>query len=127
MPARILVVDDQPLTRELHSEILKHIGYGALQAADGGAALAILGENEIDLLMTGINQRPPEMDGIELARVARQRDPRLKVIFVSGDTGDCLEPRDRDRLVRKPFNLDQLRHAIVDALANPDSEIKSER
>jgi two-component system, cell cycle response regulator CpdR len=118
LPVRILVVDDQPPLRELVREGLKEFGgHDVIEAADGAAALALLQENEIDLVLTNINM--PVMDGIELARQAREQYPALKVLFVSGGyRSDLLEPRDRELLIGKPFHLRQLAQAVADALAD---------
>src|SRR6516165_6478659 len=91
-PARILVVDDQKICRDLERAFLEHLGYDVIEAADGDTALALLREEWVDLLSTGINLWP-EMDGIELARRAREQNPDLKVLFVSADTRiERLEP-----------------------------------
>jgi CheY-like chemotaxis protein len=113
----ILVVDDQLGCRELVSEFLEYIGYKVLQAPEGAAALALLQDNDqIDLLFTNVNM-PLGMDGIELARRARQQNPRLNVVFCSGGfRRDQLKPT--DRFLGKPFHLLELKKAVADALAN---------
>jgi CheY-like chemotaxis protein len=119
MSARILVVDDDSITREIHRALLEHLGYDVLEAPDGAAALALLQQERVDLLATGIYQGPPGLDGIELARLARQQHPGLRVLFISGNlhlARDRLEPRDRDRSLTKPFLLQQLAESVADAL-----------
>ena len=116
-PARILVVDDQKICRDLERAFLEHLAYDVIEAADGDTALSLLREEWVDLLSTGINLWP-EMDGIELARRAREQNPDLKVLFVSADTRiERLEPRDRDRFVPKPYTLRQLKDAVADAFS----------
>jgi CheY-like chemotaxis protein len=117
--ARILVVDDQRFCRELLQEALSDASFGGhdvTTAEDGASALALLRANEIDLLLTNIYM--PWLMGDELARLAREQNPRLKVLFVSGSTGDRLEPADRPRLIQKPYHLRHLAQAVADALAN---------
>jgi len=118
--ARILVVDHVPACRELERAILEHFGYEVIEAADGETAPTLLRNERVDLLSTGINLWP-SMDGIELARLAREQQPGLKVLFVSADTRiERLEPRDRSHFVAKPYRGPDLAQAVADLLANPD-------
>jgi CheY-like chemotaxis protein len=118
MSARILVVDDDAICRELERAFLEQLGYEVIEAADGETALAMLRDERVDLLSTGIILGPP-MDGIELARRAREQNPNLKVLFVSGDLRvERLEPKDRDRFVPKPYRVQQLAEAVAAALAD---------
>jgi CheY-like chemotaxis protein len=124
MSARILVVDDDAICRELERAFLEQLGYEVIEAADGVTALAMLRAERVDLLSTGIILGPP-MDGIELARRAREQNPNLKVLFVSGDLRvERLEPKDRDRFVPKPYRIQQLAEAVAAALADSGRALK---
>jgi CheY-like chemotaxis protein len=91
-----------------------------IEAADAESALTLLRDERVDLLSTGINLGPG-MTGIELARLAREQCPGLKVIFVSGDHRiERLEPRDRNHFVSKPYRGPDLAQAVADLLATPD-------
>jgi CheY-like chemotaxis protein len=82
----ILVVEDDELVREFVIEVLIELGYRVLLAADGTEALAALNADQaIDLFFADI-KLPHRVNGIELARSARQRRPALKVLLTSGDT-----------------------------------------
>jgi len=118
--ARILVVDDGLLCRVIERAFLEHFGYEVIEAADAESALTLLRDERVDLLSTGINLGPG-MTGIELARLAREQCPGLKVIFVSGDHRiERLEPRDRNHFVSKPYRGPDLAQAVADLLATPD-------
>ena len=67
----ILVVEDEPLVREIIVSELEDAGYEVLEAADGAAALALLREARVDLLFTDI-RLPGEVDGWMFSREARQ-------------------------------------------------------
>ena len=89
----ILVVDDERALCELTQRILSKSGFTALMASSGKEALEILQKESIELLVTDIIM--PEMDGHQLASLAREIQPKLKVLFVSGyssrtsvETGD---------------------------------------
>ncbi len=114
----VLVVDDEPAVRMLVSEILQELGYQVLQAADGKAGLGILQSRpQIALLITDVGL-PGGMNGRQLADAARQRDPRLKVLFITGYAENAvmgsgqLEPG--MRIVTKPFSIDVLAARIAE-------------
>ena len=80
----VLVVDDETSVRMLVSEVLEEIGYAAIEAADGSAALEVLrSDARIDLLITDIGL-PGGMNGRQVADIGRQARPGLKVLFITG-------------------------------------------
>jgi PAS domain S-box-containing protein len=79
----VLVVEDDPSIRLLIIEVLNELGYASLQAADGNAALAVLGSNaRLDLMVTDVGL--PGINGRQLADIARKHRPNLKVLFLTG-------------------------------------------
>jgi CheY-like chemotaxis protein len=104
----ILVVDDDPDVREILAETLTEFGYCVLQAGSGEEALPLLAQRQdIALLITDV--RMPGMSGLELAGVAQTRDPRLRVIVMSGY---FLPQPVTARFLRKPFHMQELAAAI---------------
>ena len=78
--ARILVVDDRPVNRQLFTAILKPNGHDVFEAEDGEDALDVLARNDVDLVVTDAVM--PKMDGFELARRLRARGGfPLPIIF----------------------------------------------
>ncbi|HSM64899.1 MAG TPA: response regulator [Ilumatobacteraceae bacterium] len=59
--ATVLVVDDDPLNRQLLSMSIGHLGHDVLEAGNGVDALEMLAANEVDVVLTDIEM--PEMDG----------------------------------------------------------------
>ncbi|MCD5981600.1 response regulator [Pseudomonas sp. CDFA 610] len=107
----VLIVEDDPAVRALVSEVLSELGYAFLEAGDSLAAVPILESGQrIDLLISDVGL--PGMNGRQLAEVARQLRPELKVLFITGyaehaaaragflDTGM--------QLITKPFAFDHL-------------------
>ena len=88
---RILVVEDEPVVRELVCEVLRKHQYSVLAAGSGGEALQTWDENDgnIDLLLTDIVM-PEGMNGRELAMQLKKRKPGLKVVYTSGYSPDSL-------------------------------------
>jgi CheY-like chemotaxis protein len=78
----ILFVDDHEVLARLACEILQEEGYVAKAAYDGYEALAQLDREKFDLLVTDYCM--PGMNGLELARLVREKAPDFPVIVVSG-------------------------------------------
>ncbi len=112
-PATILIVDDEPEVRTVVAEFLEDFGYRVLQAENGAEALDQLQDNPaVRLMITDI--RMPEMSGIELADLATERNPTLKVILISGY---FVAQQVRRRFLRKPFRMKELQSAVRAELA----------
>ena len=116
----VLLVEDEPSVRLLISEVLQELGYACIEANDGQAALPILAsDRRLDLLITDVGL--PGMNGRQLAEIARQHRPDLKILFVTGYAehattrggflGAGME------MVTKPFALDALAKKIRDMFA----------
>ncbi len=117
--ATILVVDDDADVRDVAVTGLREFGYRVIEAENGHVALDRLAESErINLVL--IDLAMPGMNGIETMRRARQRQPSLRALFVTGyESTNALEPVSGDRLLRKPYRLEALAEAVKEALAAP--------
>lgn len=83
-PIQILVVDDDPLVREMLREILTDSGYRAETAEDGQAALDRLAAGApVDLILSDMNM--PRLDGLSLIRTLRDRKDEVPVIILTGN------------------------------------------
>ena len=116
----VLVVEDEPVIRELIVEVLQSQGCHCLQAADGNAAWALVQAHaDIDLLITDVGL--PGLNGRVLAERARQKIPALRVLFVTGyaenSIFDMTGADKRMELLPKPFGVDQLVRAVHGLLA----------
>jgi DNA-binding NtrC family response regulator len=80
--SRILVVEDKASLREMLCATLESAGHQVDQAADGTAALEMLGQRRFLLVITDV--RLPGADGMDVLRAARQGDPDLPVIMMTG-------------------------------------------
>lgn len=104
----ILVVEDSDQVRKLVRTTLERFGYRVMEAADGKAALGILqkGQPPVDLVITDVVL--PEMDGPEMAKRAKEYIPGLRVIYMSGYTGEFMVERGVQKpgleLIEKPFS-----------------------
>jgi len=101
----VLIVEDDPDVRSLANSMLKSLGYRTLLAEDAGTALNVLAnQSGIDLLFTDI-VLPGGMNGADLAHLANERYPGLKVLFTSGYTenANIHESGTESRLISKPY------------------------
>lgn len=80
--ARVLAVDDQRYFRELIAGLLAEEGYATETASSGEEALRILERADFDVVLTDLVM--PGMDGSELVRRLKQRDPDQDVVVVTG-------------------------------------------
>ncbi|PRP95245.1 hybrid sensor histidine kinase/response regulator [Enhygromyxa salina] len=79
--ARVLVVDDSAIVRELMVELLTAANLEVCTASDGVQALELLGRRTVELVLSDVEM--PNMDGFELLERLRQRDSELPVIMVT--------------------------------------------
>ena len=83
MPARIVVVLNEPEIAEEAASALRAQGHDALALADPMAALALLERAErIEVLVTGVDFAPGKLNGIALGRMAKLKRPGIRVLFV---------------------------------------------
>ena len=107
----ILVVEDNLDSQYLVCEMLKAFGYEADGVAHPDDALAHLAARHYHVLFTDVSL--PGMSGVDLARLALQRYPHLKVIFASGYGDMLLRHLDFPyQSLQKPYELDQLQDAL---------------
>jgi len=115
----ILIVEDNPAMRRVVARQLEGLGYTVLESERAGAALDVLQQHQVDLLFTDI-VTPGKLDGVELARLARQCWPKLKILLTSGFPLDRFEDPELVGglpLLTKPYRTEDLAAALRAALA----------
>jgi PAS domain S-box-containing protein len=122
----VLVVEDDPGVRELTVSRLKAIGYKVIEAADGRKAGEILKSAEpVDLVFTDLVM-PGGVSGLDVATLARETRPGIKVLLTSGYAED-LVPSDptlaKLKILRKPYRQADLVVALKEVFGseNPSS------
>ena len=115
----VLVVEDDPVVRDLILEVLRDLGYWALEASDGPGGLKVVQSPErIDLLVTDVGL--PGLNGRQLADQARETRPGLKVLFITGYAENAmfgnggLDPG--MQMMTKPFPVEALATRIRDMI-----------
>ena len=107
---KILMVEDERMTRIALTGTLRKEGHEVLPCPDGHTAIAALDNNGFDVVLTDLNIPGP--DGIEILRYAVQKDPKIKVIimtaYASTETAvEALRIGAYDYLT-KPFKTDEI-------------------
>jgi signal transduction histidine kinase/CheY-like chemotaxis protein/HAMP domain-containing protein len=117
----ILIVEDEPVLRDMAHVILESCGYHVYEAGTGVEAIQVWKANHdrIDLVLTDMVM-PEGMSGMELAQKLRQSRPELKVIFASGYSMEDLDTtfirNGRALFLQKPYTHFTLAKAVRDCL-----------
>jgi CheY-like chemotaxis protein len=116
-PPAVLVVEDDRVFGALLEEVLAGEGWQVHLAADAPSALEALAQQTFQVVLTDLVL--PEEDGWVVARAARLRDPRCRIVVMSGAMGpedvDAEAPA-VDAFLTKPIDLDRLL-AVLGALS----------
>jgi two-component system cell cycle sensor histidine kinase/response regulator CckA len=116
----ILLVEDEEGLRSLNARGLRSRGYSVIEASNGIEALEALEQKNgaVDLVVSDVVM--PEMDGPTLLKTMRDRNPDLKIIFVSGYAEHAFEkslPENQQfAFLPKPFTLSQLVAAVKETM-----------
>jgi len=117
---RILVVDDEDIVRISCSRTLSPEGYEVRLAKNGVEGLKMASEERFDLVLTDLKM--PDMDGIEVLRIIKEKWPETAVIIVTGyqtvDTAVKAIKLGAYDYIEKPFTPDALISAVAEAMAN---------
>jgi two-component system, OmpR family, response regulator MprA len=108
----LLVVEDEPVIRELMSILLEDEGYAVRQAVDGLEALELLEQHGIDLVLSDVKM--PRLDGASLVNRLRSRGDATPVVLMSAVYAEVDLPG--VRFLRKPVNCEHLLTIIAAAL-----------
>jgi two-component system chemotaxis response regulator CheY len=120
--ARVLVVDDDALMREVLKALLRDEGFEvAGEARDGQSAIAMLDRTRPDIVCLDVNM--PGMSGIDVLKSIRSRNPDIRVVMITGDAsmGTVREAVGFGAMgyIVKPFKAGRVGSALRAALKTP--------
>lgn len=130
---RALVIEDDPLARDVVVALLEGVGFASIdKAADGEEAFNRLAAAVPDVIVSDVMMEP--MDGIAFTRRLRTHraspNPHVPVILLTAHTDrtTVIEARDAgvNAFVAKPVSIDELRRKIVMVLADPRQFVRSD-
>jgi len=118
--ARVLVVDDEDLVRDVAVRMLRRLGYATDAVEDGIVAIDRLDAPDHGFDVVLLDGNMPRLNGIETARRIHAQHPALPLVYASGffdpaDQEDLRALGFRERLV-KPYSMEALARAIAHAL-----------
>ncbi len=109
-PKSILVVDDEDMVRNVICRLLQLRGHNPVAASSAHDALDLLPSQDWDVVLT--DQGMPGMTGRELAHQIRKIQPDLPIMLLTGDTDIDVNPAEIDRVLTKPFKIDDVQAVI---------------
>ncbi|ABA23376.1 multi-sensor hybrid histidine kinase [Trichormus variabilis ATCC 29413] len=112
----ILIVDDEAAIVEITKTSLEDYNYKTLTAKNGIEAIALYAQHQDKISMVLMDIMMPSMDGLTAIRILQEMNPQLKIIAISGITGNnqLAEAANAgvNAFLRKPYNIYDLVHAI---------------
>lgn len=115
---KILIVDDEPIARDNLEHIISKDGYQVRVAENGNQAIALLGKEEVNLVLTDLCM--PGRDGMAVLDEAKRLWPDIEVVVITGyasvDTAVESMRHGAYDYVAKPFKLNELRVIVEKAL-----------
>jgi DNA-binding response OmpR family regulator len=117
----VLVVDDDPIVRNIVTDIVSDGGFGCRNASSGEEAISLLNADRCQALIVDIGFGHDHVKGWSVARRARAFDPSLPVIYITGGSTDewAVHGVPNSILLTKPFAPAQLLTALSHLLSKP--------
>jgi CheY-like chemotaxis protein len=118
----VLLVDDEPMVREVGAEMLATLGFEVVTAASGAEAIDRFRERREGIRLVILDMIMPEMSGERVFERLRSMDPSVRVLLSSGYSLEgqarAILERGCDGFIQKPFNLREISGKIREVLAN---------
>ncbi|HEV2501011.1 MAG TPA: sigma-54 dependent transcriptional regulator [Terriglobia bacterium] len=114
MPVRVLVVDDEPSSRQLCLELLQGLGYASEAVDSAEKAIAVLEDGQVDIVVSDVHM--PGGSGMDLLRTIKENHPSVDVLVMTGfatisEAVDAVKMGAYD-YIAKPFQLEKFRTVI---------------
>ena len=119
-PAKVLIVDDDPMTRRVVRDLLEFRGVETLEARDGLQALRLMAENRFGIAAVLLDLVLPGMDGKVICRRLKDGYAQTRILLTSGypcddETAELLAEHEVSFL-KKPFTSVQLMEKLGELL-----------
>lgn len=116
---KILVIDDEPIVRTSCVRSLSPEGYEVKSASSGREGLELLENEPVDLVL--LDLKMPDMDGIEVLKIIKNRWPETKIIMITGystvETAVKTLKLGAFSYLEKPFTPDTLLETVKEAFS----------
>jgi CheY-like chemotaxis protein len=117
--ARILIIDDSPVMRNLMSDFLTDAGHEVDSCSDGQEGVAMALQRDYDVCICDLHM--PKLNGYEVQKALMADRPEIKLIFTDSlpdHLSDKVREAGASYCLKKPFELNQLRE-ILESLLKP--------
>ena len=115
---RLLIIDDESIVGKRLHQILTKMGYVVEAYVDPIQAMSAAEKEPFDIVVTDLKMQ--EMDGLEVLRRVKKLRPSTRVIIITGyaemDTADSAFKEGVFDFIPKPFRLDVIKEAILNAV-----------
>ncbi len=115
---KILVIDDEAIIRKSCERVLSPEGYEVISSSGGHEGIKLLEKESVPLVL--LDLKMPDMDGIEVLKIIKERWPGTKVIIITGysnvDTAVQVLRLGAFNHLEKPFSPDTLTAAVKEAI-----------
>jgi CheY-like chemotaxis protein len=122
----VLLVDDEPIVREVAAVMLERLGFAVLAAADGAEAIERVRAEPQRFSAVLLDLAMPRMGGEECFTALHRLRPDLPVLLSSGYSQPELSQRFADRglagFIQKPYRYEDLATAMRAALGEPSRD-----
>lgn len=116
----ILLVDDEPLIRDLGETMLSMVGYTVLTASDGKSAIEVYSRRKSEIALVILDVVMPEMGGSQCLKALLDIEPRVKVLLASGYHYDGDEFAEAISLARgfitKPYDMQRILEVVRETI-----------
>jgi len=118
-PARVLVIDDEPLMQKLIARLLRTRGYEVILSGGDGETNDVIARGGFDIVVTDLHM--PQLNGMSVLRLVRDKDPDLPVILVTAapttETAISAVKLRATAYLTKPIDAERLAEEVQQALA----------
>ncbi len=126
---KILIIDNEPRMVDSLKTLLSMEGYDVVGEQNSSRALSLMEKSKFDLIISDI--RMPEIDGIEILKRAREKDPFMGVILITGfaslDSARHAVDKGAYGYLTKPLEIDELKLAVERSLEKRNAELEKLR
>jgi len=124
---RILVVDDEKMTRKNLDHVLTKEGFSVVTAASGAEAVEYLDKDDFDVVVTDFKME--KVDGMGVLEKTKAKDPGIEVIMITGyatvPTAVEAMKKGSYQFLSKPLKLDEIRLTVSNALSKKNARLGS--
>jgi two-component system, cell cycle sensor histidine kinase and response regulator CckA len=122
----VLIVDDEPVMREIATQVLETHGYRVIQAGNGAEGVAVFSRHVDEIKLVISDMEMPVMNGAAMIRSIERINPDIRVISSTGiaagkDAANCSTNEHgtaspHHRILNKPYRLVDLLRTVDEAL-----------